>query len=125
MSAVLQRLQSVLGDPLSQSNGLNPIWQLSGKLALKDENFFRPWLKQLLRESMRYHVICMELAHAFARKDNAAKQFSEKEADALTKLLIDALAMAEFLTYLYTFINDLREIDRLKSEQEVYRFKQS
>jgi hypothetical protein len=122
MSGVLQRLEPVIGDPLSpDGDEINPLWGLSKKLAEKEDVFFHPLVLDHMRLNLRYTVICAELAHDFARKESGVEPFTEEEREALTRQLVDALTLAELLTRVYIRLNVPREIERLQSEQKVYR----
>ncbi|MBA2711173.1 MAG: hypothetical protein H0U57_11350 [Tatlockia sp.] len=122
MLGVLQRLEPVIGNPFSQDGDeFSPTWKLSKRLNEKEDNFFLPWVKNHLELNLRYTIICARLAHDFARKESGVNPLSEDEREALTQQLVDALSLAELLTRIYTRLNVPREIERLKSEQEVYR----
>ncbi|MBA3536180.1 MAG: hypothetical protein H0T84_06180 [Tatlockia sp.] len=122
MSGVLQRLEPIIGDPLSENGDeINPTWGLSKRLAEKKDSFFHPLVMDHMRLNLRYTVICAQLAHDFALKESSVNSFTEEEREALTQKLVDALSLAELLARVYIRLNVPSEIQRLQSEQAVYR----
>ena len=122
MLGVLQHLEPVIGTPFSQDDdNFSSTWLLSKRLAEQEDNFFLPLVKNHLDLNLRYTVICARLAHDFARKESGINPLTEEEKKALTQQLVDALTLAELLTKIYLRLNVPREIERLESEQEVYR----
>lgn len=122
MSAVLQRLPSLIGKPMDNNEGSHSTWILSNELAQKDDSFFRPLLKDHAILNIRYSVLCARLVHELASNKKAADLYTEEEARRLAKQLEDALAMAELLSFIYCFyIYTPREVKRLKQEQKVFR----
>jgi len=115
MLAVMQRLQREipLNPALKKLDSNTMIWQLSEELPRQNIEFFR---KGILRHSLltlEYSVLCTQLMHDY-------QQGMDEEH--FTNHLVCALMMAEYLTYLYRFyLNVPREVERLQTEQKVYR----
>ncbi|MBA2657481.1 MAG: hypothetical protein H0U70_10960 [Tatlockia sp.] len=122
MSEVLQRLESVIGDSLSYDEKNNLTWKLGKELNNKGDEFFHPWVTEHPNLNALYNLTCMQLSHLLAQKKSTIEQFDEEEAEAITKLLLRALDIAELLIHIYCrFLPVNREVERLKEEQEVYR----
>lgn len=125
MTAVLQRLQSLIGDTLTEyieEDSQRATWQFSKELSKKNSEFFDPLVLAHPVLNLEYSVHCTRLAHSFTRKKSITTEFTEQEKAALTEQLIAALVMAELLTHIYCYYLYVpREVLRLQSEQEVYR----
>ncbi|CDZ76340.1 hypothetical protein BN59_00607 [Legionella massiliensis] len=121
MSVVLQGLQPLIGEPFIREDGNEATWELSGKLALKEDAFYEPMVTDHPILNMRYSVLCARLAHNLALIDKEA-DYEEQKAEELTQQLADALALAEILAFIYGYYLYVpREVKRLLDEQEAFR----
>lgn len=120
MSAVSQRLQSLIGD-LEQCEVGTKTWDFRDRLEEKGVDFFLPMVRihQLLQ--VEYNVHCVHLAHSFAEKSQQ-QSITEDELNILTEQLVAALAMAELLAHIYHYYLDVPyEVLTLQNEQKHYR----
>ncbi|KTC84560.1 MULTISPECIES: hypothetical protein [Legionella] len=121
MSAVSQRLQSLIGDTLEPCEEGTKTWVFRDKLEEKGVELFQPLVRihQLL--TLEYNVHCVHLMHSFADKSKQ-QEVTEDELNVLTDQLVAALTMAELLAHIYHYYLDVPyEVLRLQKEQKYYR----
>ncbi|MFA5960976.1 MAG: hypothetical protein WC785_10730 [Tatlockia sp.] len=120
MSAVLHRLQSLIGDsPTKPLKGTTTAWEFSNALAQRD---FNTLVRMHSVINMEYSVISTRLVHEVARKRNPSKKLQKGRKKALTENLIAALALSELLAHMYcNYLYVPQEMEHLQKEQDYYR----